>query len=166
MTALPRELRKPPPASVAALKQHRMADLKSEALTRWKASPRYARTRRIDPSLPSNKFLRLAGTLPKSRTSLLVQLRSGHIPLNRHLFRLGKVDTARCPTCGTEDETVLHYLLRCPTWRRARAPLRRAFSPSNLQMRTLLNDPDSLPILFDYVKATGRFAAGRNDHPH
>lgn len=167
MTALPRVLRKSLPMSVAALKQHRTANLKREALTRWETSPRCDRLRRIDPTLPSNKFLKLAGTLPKQQTSLLIQLRSGHAPLNKHLFRLGKADSARC-SCGTDDETVIHFLLRCPNWNRARAPLRRAFPPSNLQLRTLLNDPDALTHLFDYIKATGRFAAGRNDRldPH
>lgn len=107
----------------------------------------------------------MAGALPKKHTSLLVQLRSGHAPLNHHLHRLGNSDFARC-SCGTDDETVLHYLLRCPNWKRARAPLRRAFPPSSLQLRTLLNDQEALPLLFEYIKKTGRFAAGGNDrHP-
>ncbi|KAF9822172.1 hypothetical protein IEO21_00166 [Rhodonia placenta] len=51
MKALPRELRKPPPVSVAALKQHRTTDLKRDARKRWKVSPRYAKTCRIDPPI-------------------------------------------------------------------------------------------------------------------
>ncbi|KAF9806675.1 hypothetical protein IEO21_08593 [Rhodonia placenta] len=127
-----------------------MAGIEREAHHRWRLSTRYARVSRIDPTLPSK------------HTSLLIQLRSGHAPLNRHLYRLGKSDSARC-SCGTDDETVPHYILRCPNWKRARAPLRRAFPPSSLQLRTLLNDREALPFLFDYIKMTGRFAAGGND---
>lgn len=161
MKALPRELREPPPVSVAAHRQHTMAGIKCEALHRRRLSPRYARVSRIDPPLPSDKFLKMAGASPKKHTSQLVQLRSGHAPLNGHLNRLGMSDSARC-SCGTDDETVLHYILRCPKWKRARAPLRRAFPPSSLQLRTLLNDREALPLLFD-IKLTGRFAAGGND---
>lgn len=144
----PLNLRPPLPVSVSALKQHRTADLKQEAEARWQISRRYAKTRRIDP------------TLSKNQTSILIQLRTGHAPLQQHLFRLRKAESAMCPTCGTNEETVIHYLLHCPTWKRARAPLRRALPAFRTLLRTLLSSPEALPTLFGYIKATGRFAAG------
>ncbi|EED83187.1 predicted protein [Postia placenta Mad-698-R] len=122
----------------------RTADLKQEAEARWQISRRYAKTRRIDP------------TLSKNQTSILIQLRTGHAPLQQHLFRLRKAESAMCPTCGTNEETVIHYLLHCPTWKRARAPLRRALPAFRTLLRILLSSPEALPTLFGYIKATGR----------
>ena len=39
---------------------------------------------------------------------------TGHCALNRHLHLMGKVDDPGCPKCGEDDETVVHFLCRCP----------------------------------------------------
>ena len=44
----------------------------------WKKSPRYTRINAIDPSMPSNGFIKLTDGLPKRSTSLLIQLRTHH----------------------------------------------------------------------------------------
>ncbi|KAF8960577.1 hypothetical protein BDZ97DRAFT_1595774, partial [Flammula alnicola] len=52
----------------------------------------------------------------------LLQLRSGHIPLNAHLNRFKCVETNKCQACLPEDgsnpavETVIHYLFECPAY--------------------------------------------------
>ncbi|KAF8156730.1 hypothetical protein B0H34DRAFT_658337, partial [Crassisporium funariophilum] len=37
------------------------------------------------------------------KSDILFQLRTGHAPLAKHLHRIGKVDTPRCPCCGTRQ---------------------------------------------------------------
>ena len=68
------------------------------------------------PNLPSLSYLKLTKSLPRKQTSLLTQLRTEHIPLQVHLHRIGKADSAQCPSCGHAKETVHHYLLDCPTY--------------------------------------------------
>ena len=70
--------------------------------------------RRVDPALPSMRFQKLVAPLARRNASLLVQLRTGHAPLNHHLHTIGRADTQRCPGCGAAKETVLHFVLRCP----------------------------------------------------
>ena len=49
------------------------------------------------------------------QSSLLMQLRTGHIGLNHHLFRIKHSETPVCPHCrGLTVETVKHFLLDCP----------------------------------------------------
>jgi hypothetical protein len=50
--------------------------------------------------------------LTKAESSLLTQIRTGHIGLNAHLSRGGTVSSPACQ-CGAEEETPAHVLLSC-----------------------------------------------------
>ncbi|TDL30111.1 ribonuclease H-like protein, partial [Rickenella mellea] len=66
---LPRQLRTTPlPDSKAALQQASLAKLQTRATRHWKSSPRYTRTTKIDPSLPSKKFLALTTALSRQQS--------------------------------------------------------------------------------------------------
>ena len=76
---------------------------------------------RIDKSFPFNKFHQLLNSFTRAQCSLLIQLRSGHIPLNTHLFHLSCFKTDKCQACctyrGTSSrETVTHFLFECPAY--------------------------------------------------
>ncbi|KAI0037358.1 hypothetical protein FA95DRAFT_1462186, partial [Auriscalpium vulgare] len=47
------------PRSASAIRQEHHATLNRRWTNAWKASPRYARYTRLDPSMPSNRFLKL-----------------------------------------------------------------------------------------------------------
>jgi hypothetical protein len=51
-----------------------------------KESPRYARLQTIDQTIPSKKFASKIADLPRKHGSLIFQLRTGHVPLNKHLI--------------------------------------------------------------------------------
>ncbi|KAJ7082812.1 hypothetical protein C8R43DRAFT_833146, partial [Mycena crocata] len=86
-----------------------------QRLTRkqFERSPRYARIKDVDESAPSSKFRKTTAILPRKHASLLFQLRTHHVPLARHLYRLKKSPTPTCPCCGLVDETVDHFLHFC-----------------------------------------------------
>lgn len=63
--------------------------------------------------------------LDKRTTSIPTQLRMGHVPLNKHMWRLGKIDA---PACLEKEETVIHYLVRCRSYEAKRAMLKTKFS--------------------------------------
>ena len=70
------------------------------------------RLKEIDPSMPAGKHAKYTKFLPRWNAALLIQLRSGHIPLNMYLHRIGKIDSPLCQECR-KNETVFHYLIEC-----------------------------------------------------
>ncbi|OCH93909.1 hypothetical protein OBBRIDRAFT_709963, partial [Obba rivulosa] len=111
---LPRILRRKLPSSSSKLKQTHTALLKTKAKALWQGSPRARRLHSVDPSLPNPAYGRMVQDLPRRRSSLLTQLRTGHAPLNEHLHRIGAAPSPRCPKCNAARESVVHFLLVCP----------------------------------------------------
>ena len=82
--------------------------------------PRFSKLSHIDPSMPSYGFCKLVSKLSRAQASTLIQLRSRHVPLAKHLFRISKAPSPVCPSCQSDEETVHHFLFDCPTWRHER----------------------------------------------
>ncbi|TFY62485.1 hypothetical protein EVJ58_g3830 [Rhodofomes roseus] len=156
---LPEYLRTPLPASISALRRHLLDQVKTAASQRWKESPCHAALSRIDPDMPSRKFSKLVAPLPRRHASLLIQMRTGHAPLNHHLHRIRRSDTDRCPACHERRETVRHYLLECPEYKPQRDWLRREIGRRAGSLQHLLSKPDTIRPLFRFIHATGRFAS-------
>ncbi|QRW09851.1 Reverse transcriptase from transposon X-element protein [Ceratobasidium sp. AG-Ba] len=116
-----------------------------------------ARLRTIDHATPSNDFHKLAQTIPRRHASLLIQLRTGHVPLMDYLHRFDKSESATCPTCRQRPETVDHYLMRCPSYERARQRRNISFPAAENSMSTLLASKEAVPHLMTYIRETGRF---------
>ena len=53
------------------------------------------------------------------RTAL--QLITGHIGLNKHLYNMNITNTTKCPACDYETETVTHFISQCPAYSQIRA---------------------------------------------
>jgi ribonuclease HI len=84
-TSLPTQCRGHLPLSKAATHQAFNKNLKAEAAATFAKSPRYQRMREIDPSILSLQFMKIVSLLTWRAASLLIQLRTGHVPLNKHL---------------------------------------------------------------------------------
>jgi ribonuclease HI len=156
---LPPELREQIPRSAAAVTQAFNKRTKARALKRWRQSKQYARIHCIDKTLPSNTYLKLAKHLTRRQTSLLIRLRTGHSPLNQHLWSIKVADSPGCDACGRyEEETTRHFLLSCPAHERARAELRSRIGARNASnIPTLLTQRKLLRPLFKFVNTTQRF---------
>ncbi|KAF7333334.1 RNase H domain-containing protein [Mycena venus] len=163
---LPEPLRGRLPWSKSAARQAFNAELKATVTREWGRSTRYTRTMQYDAKLTNGSYIALAERLPRSLTVLLLQLRTGHVPLAKHLHKIGKADSPVCPGCRLADETVGHYLLHCPAHRDARRELRRAGGPQTEVISKLLGIPELLPHLFKYLGRTGRFHTVHGDLPH
>jgi len=126
-------------------------------------SPRAKSLRSIDKSAPSNKFLKLTKDLNRSQASIITQLRTGHIGLNQHLFRIKKVESPSCPHCrGITVETVKHFLLDCPFYRRERHELQSKLRRNASSISFLLSSPVATKHLLKFVHSTGRFKSFLN----
>ena len=143
---LPPYLRKPLLINPAALKAAHNAKLKKEWQEDWKKSERGQAAALIDETTPSSRFLKLISNpkLSREAASKISQLRLKHFPLNGYLKRIRRVDSARCPACGEDTESIEHFLLRCPSYAHERWTLahhaRKKHKP--LTIKTLVGDPE------------------------
>ncbi|KAF5386072.1 hypothetical protein D9615_002179 [Tricholomella constricta] len=156
------------PISIPALRQEHLANLQKRWKQRWKKSPRYPVIHAIDKSLPSRKFLKLVASLDRRQSALIAQLRTGHSPLNQHLFRIHRSETPSCPHCqGITPETVRHFLLVCPHYQFERHHhLRRNLRRKAESLSHLLSSPDALKHLLRFIHATKRFKSAAETVRH
>ena len=108
--------------------------------TLWAGSPWQWKMAKIDTKLPSPAFLQASDNLTRAQTSILVQLRTGHAPLNAFLHQIGKVDSPCCPVCLGADETVHHFLFDCPTHAHAQHAVARKLGRQSKLVCHLLSD--------------------------
>ena len=155
---LPSFLRKPLPLSISAKRQSLNAMIKLQAQQTWLASAYHERTVKMDSALgPLNdSYLKIITRLSKNRASLITQLRTGHVGLNRHLHKMNRSDTPHCPNCPGIEETVLHYVIQCPAYDHLRGEMRRLGNREARCVNTLLGKPKNFPLLLRYVDGTER----------
>ncbi|CAG7855244.1 SubName: Full=Uncharacterized protein {ECO:0000313/EMBL:CCA77710.1}; Flags: Fragment [Serendipita indica DSM 11827] len=110
--------RRTPPQNISALRQELKLAARKSAHDKWKSSARYDRTRPIDETMPSNKYLQITDELTRAEAAALIQLRTGHIGLNKHLNRINRAD-APWPTLwrGEMQNSSPHI---CPAYNAAR----------------------------------------------
>ena len=144
------------PLSSSATKQASDALLHGMWRSEWATSPRFSKLSRIDPSMPSNGFRKLASKFSRAQASTLIQFRSGHIPLAKHLFRISKALSPVCPSCQSDEETVHHFLFDCPTWQHERWSMGRALGPKAKSADHILNNQKGVEVLLKFVGSTGR----------
>jgi ribonuclease HI len=112
---LPPQLHKPLPRSRTAAVRVFRRHLEAQHNRRWKKSPRHCAFQSIDPSdatKASRNYIKLVQNLPRRHVSLLTQLRTGHVPLQKHLHSITKAESNTCPCCRRAPETVFHYLMQ------------------------------------------------------
>jgi len=86
---LPASCRKEPLVSWLAERKSHAKKVNVKSRSRFESSPICQCLHHIDPSIPSSKF-RLEMTSTQCwHMLMLVQLRTGHIPLHKHLYRIG-----------------------------------------------------------------------------
>jgi ribonuclease HI len=152
--------KKPLPISISATRQSLKQDLKNRWQSEWSSSPRYERLQKIDNSPLSNDFLHIIDQLRRNQSSILIQLRTGHIPLNEVLHRIKKADSPNCPHCRNGfRETIFHYLLTCPHYANARRILQANLYREASSIPFLLGSRTGIPHLLRYISDTKRFRA-------
>ena len=127
----------------------------------WRSSDRGKKIMKYDKNSPSAHLLHTISNTDMARrsASLIAQLRLQHIPFNSYLKRIKRVDSARCPACGADAETISHYLLQCPGYAHERWALERSLRKRGkaLTLENLLGDPEAIAPLTNYIDASLRF---------
>ena len=81
-------------------------------------------TKTLDKALPGRHARPLYNGKGKIHTNILCQLRSGINRLNKYLAGINAVESDQC-MCGRGEESVDHFLFRCPRWSIFRGEIRR-----------------------------------------
>ena len=116
---LPAFLCKPLPLSISALHQESKTKIHRLWSQCWKNSPHYANMFQLDKSTPSNKWLVSVQPLNCKEASVIMQLHTGHIALNKHLHRIHHSPSPICPNCNDgAEESVFHFLFICNCYNR------------------------------------------------
>ena len=159
---LPHILRSPLPTSASALKQGYMKELRAKWAEMWEASPRKLRVSQFGGSFPFGSLLNRLNSLSRQQTSLILQLRCGHFPLNGYLHRIKKVDSDSCEACrggweGPTPETINHFIFDCPAYAEARRELTRKIGRDHFNLPDLMSTVTRLKALTTFINRTGRF---------
>ncbi|MBW0522162.1 hypothetical protein O181_061877 [Austropuccinia psidii MF-1] len=112
---------------------------------------------RSDPKKMHNAL----ATWDRGIASLFFKLRSGHVPLNQYLFNIKRSITPLCQSCK-RPETVAHFLIFCPTYRRQRLTLRHELVRKRVRLdfnnhHQLLDLITAIPVIATYIINTNRF---------
>jgi len=156
-------LTKPLPISRSAKKQALRAKTKQSYIRHFKSLPRYKKIERIDPSAPSNKFRKMTASMTRRQKSILIQLRTGHIPLQAYLHKIHKAETPICQQCHEEPETVSHYLRRCQKYKEQRKVLKESTGERDDISWDVLGRPQTIRQVLKFVADTRRFEETHGD---
>jgi ribonuclease HI len=160
---LPSLLRKPLPVNASSSKQHYLASLKRAWRANWLHSPRKDKMDRMDDTFPFTKYHKRQDALSRAHASLLMQVRSGHLPLNFYLHRIRKAESKRCQACSLEQgdntptETIQHFLYDCEAYANQRKSLLRSIGASNIALREIMLHTKRMKALAQYITRTKRF---------
>ena len=150
-----RELDGPLPLSRAAAIAAGAHAFRARWHTEWAASSRSRRLAQFDSTKPSGLVARMYEDLTRPQCSVLTQLRTTHIGLNAYLFRFHLAPSPDCPLCLV-PETVPHYLLTCPRFRRERLTLILRIGTARLSLRRLLAAKSDHGPVLSFVRDTDR----------
>ena len=117
---------------------------------------------KIDKSFPFTNFRKLLQGHSRAQSSLLIQIRSGHIPLNAHLYKLNCVDSDKCQACHTQRgtiptrETITHFLFDCPAYQDERHYLDASLGRRNKDLKYIMSKRETIQELLRYIGRTKR----------
>ena len=163
LASLPHIFRSPLPTSASAMKQAFNGSLKSKWATRWNTSPRKPRITQFGGSFPYSAFLKRVYSLTRKQSSLILQIRCGHFPLNAYLYRISKSDTNKCQACVNDQEdippveTINHYIFDCPSHTDARNELIDDIGREEFHLSNIMLKANRMIALINFINRTGRF---------
>jgi hypothetical protein len=125
-------------------------------------SPRTPRVAQFGGSFPFSTFLKNLHLLTRKKSSIILQLRCGHFPLNRYLHKINKSESDKYQACGDQQdgdppvETINHFIFVCPAHAEARNEMIAKIGINNLQLSDLMKDTNNMKAVVKFVNRTGR----------
>ena len=91
--------------------------------------------------------------LKRRQMKISTHIRTGHSILNYHMANMRKLDSSLCPCDEGEDETVFHFVARCPQWASIRHQIFGKIEMTEGQMKDL-----KIHKILTFTEKTGRYA--------
>ena len=123
----------------------------------WVKSSRKGWMDKIDNKLPSHSFLAETSHMSRAQVSILMQLHTGHVPLNYFLHKISKVESPVYLACQLNDETDHHYLFKCPGVAYEQHSLAQATGCNSKSIWHLLGNWCAYKSVLTYVHVTEHF---------
>jgi ribonuclease HI len=142
------------PASMTALKATYKRRVMEKWKEKWNGTKQMTRQQKFDKQPPGNHVLKFYKGRTRKECSIITQLRSGHVALNKYLHRIKATDSPNCIRCN-QPETVEHYLTKCKRYIEPRKHLRESIK-GIFNLTSLLGDHSNTDALLKYVKDTDR----------
>ena len=137
--------------SKAAVWQAYREDIKRQVSGNFAESSTYQRAVGIDNTMPSVRFCKMIAKLPRCHVSLLIQLRTCHIPLKQYLHQFKHAESLLCEGCEQANETIEHYLQECPAYKEQHTKFKKAVHRELDSIVRVLSDLKMLLHLFKYI---------------
>jgi len=165
---LPPLLRNTLPLSTSAIKQNFLKRTKKKWRDQWRASPRYQKAAHIESSLPMKLHAKSLEGLTQAQASLVFQIKTEHIPLNKYLYRIKKIGSDKCTACSQitnreSIESVRHFLFECPAYSNDRRKLDAKLGRNSRDLKAILSNPKHTMELIQYIGRTKRFEPSLGD---
>jgi ribonuclease HI len=159
---LPPFLQRTLPRSSTVIKQVYHEKLQLRWALDWSESPRKTRFETVDDTFPFNSYRKRQQKLSRAHASVLMQVRSGHIPLNSYLHRIGKSESKKCTRCRVEQggeaptESVNHFIFNCNRYTLQRQELVRKVGAGDFTVKKMMLEMKFMKALAQYIGRTGR----------
>lgn len=85
-----------------------------------------------------------------------MQLRTGHIALNKHLYHIHCAATPICPNCDENAEESVHFLFDCTQYNREWPVLHNKLCHFSHDLPYLLSHPNVTTLLLKFINSTGQ----------
>ena len=145
------------PIAYKLFKAHLKTAIYAEWISTWTADPtKFKHTKIFFPRMDP-KYSKLILKLNRTDLKLLIEIISGHTYLRAFSTKINPLPNTNCRFCNTEEETIMHLLLTCPTFTCDRYTLNMdRFSPLKYNDENLTW---SLPLLLKFFQTPKLFEA-------
>jgi ribonuclease HI len=104
-----------------------------------------------------DSYVKELAKLNRSDLRIATQILTGHASINYHLHKYKPHTISKtCPFCKEEDETINHFIGKCPKWFKLRGRYFNTFYASLSEIQDTFN----LTNIVNFVNATGRLDPG------
>ena len=110
----------------------------------------------LDQTASSTAYQRMIVCMPRKHASLLTQLRTGHVPLQKFLHHIQRAESPLCQKCLVKHETVAHFFLRCKAYMEQCNQLQLSLGHNARSVPYLLSQAKALKHIFKFIASTGR----------
>jgi hypothetical protein len=104
--------------------------------------------------VPTKRTLQLYSNLPKSHSSVLLQLRTERIGLKKFLHKIGRAETDECD-CGMDCQSSIYVLMQCPLYIALRKEMFEGIGRKHTDYNVLVSNPKAARYVVKFMLQTG-----------